>query len=72
MKTKVNKYYGKVALVLPGGLFRIRLNNSEVVVLCYLSGKMTKNFIKPELEDGVEIEMSPTDITKGRIVRRMK
>jgi translation initiation factor IF-1 len=60
---------GKVIEVLPNAMFRVTLDNSSVV-MGYISGKMRKNDIKILLADTVEIEFSPYDLSKGRIVRR--
>lgn len=58
---------GIVELILPNAFYRVRIQGREALILCYLSGKMVKNYIKPALGDKVRIEMSPTDLTKGRI-----
>lgn len=73
MNTKSNskglaEVNGKVILILPNAFYRVKLDDADTIVLCYLGGKMTKNFIKPCLGDRVKLEMSPTDSTKGRIV----
>ena len=54
------------------GAFQIRVDNTEHLVLCKLAGKMRKNFIKCTLGDKVTIEMSPYDLSKGRIVYRSR
>ena len=61
---------GKVVDVLPGTMFKIQLDSSEQVVLGYISGRMRQNDIKILLGDGVLVEFSPYDLTRGRIVRR--
>jgi translation initiation factor IF-1 len=61
---------GRVEEVLPATMFRIKLDNVESLVLAHLSGRMRKNNIKVLLGDRVEMEFSPYDLTKGRIVRR--
>ena len=60
---------GKVIEVLPNAMFRVTLDNNSTV-MGYISGKMRKNDIKILLADIVEIEFSPYDLSKGRIVRR--
>ena len=60
---------GKVIEVLPNAMFRVTLDNNSIV-MGYISGKMRKNDIKILLADTVEIEFSPYDLSKGRIVRR--
>lgn len=52
------------------GAFRVQLENSEHVVLCHLGGKMRKNYIRVVPGDRVTVELSPYDLTKGRIVYR--
>lgn len=61
---------GRVEEVLPATMFRVKLDNLETLVLAHLSGRMRKNNIKVLLGDRVELEFSPYDLTKGRIVRR--
>ena len=62
---------GTVSEVLPNATFRIKLEN-EHEVLCYLSGKMRKNYIRVLEGDRVKVEMSPYDLTKGRVSYRYK
>jgi translation initiation factor IF-1 len=62
---------GTIATVLPGTLFRVRLDN-EHEVLAHISGKMRKNFVRLTVGDRVRIEMSPYDLTKARITYRLK
>lgn len=63
------KVEGEVVDVLPNATFRIKLGSGNQV-LGYISGRMRQNDIKILLGDTVEVEMSPYDLTKGRIVRR--
>jgi translation initiation factor IF-1 len=62
---------GTVIEALPGTQFRVRLDN-EHEVLAYLSGKMRKYYIRILLGDRVRVEVSPYDLTRGRIVYRYK
>ena len=62
---------GKVEEVLPNAMFRIKLENQHTI-LGHISGKMRQNKIQILLGDTVEVEMSPYDLTKGRIVYRSK
>jgi translation initiation factor IF-1 len=62
---------GLVVEALPGTQFRVRLDNGHVV-LAYLSGKMRKYYIRILLGDRVKVEMSPYDLTRGRITYRQK
>ena len=61
---------GRVEEVLPAAMFRVKLDNINNLVLAHLSGRMRKNNIKVLLGDRVEMEFSPYDLSKGRIVRR--
>ena len=60
---------GTVIEALPGTQFRVRLENDHEV-LAYLSGKMRKYYIRILLGDRVRVEMSPYDLSRGRIVYR--
>jgi len=64
---------GEVIENLPNTTFRVKLNHqySEKIILCYLSGKMRKNYIKILPGDKVRIEMTPYDLERGRIVYRL-
>jgi translation initiation factor IF-1 len=62
---------GTVIEALPGTQFKVRLENGHDV-LAYLSGKMRKYYIRILLGDKVRVEMSPYDLTRGRIVYRHK
>ncbi|PIP63727.1 translation initiation factor IF-1 [Candidatus Roizmanbacteria bacterium CG_4_9_14_3_um_filter_33_18] len=70
MKDDVITVEGEVIENLPNTLFKVRLMNSEKVILCYLSGKMRKNYIKILPGDKVKIEMTHYDLNKGRITYR--
>lgn len=62
---------GLVKESLPNTLFRVELEDGTIV-LCHLSGKMRMNFIKILPGDRVLVEMTPYDLEKGRITRRLK
>ena len=62
---------GVVTEVLPNATFKVQLPNGHVIT-CYISGKLRMNYIKIIPGDGVKLEMSPYDLTKGRIVWRSK
>ncbi|MEE8391014.1 MAG: translation initiation factor IF-1 [Anaerolineae bacterium] len=62
---------GTVIEALPATQFRVRLDNGHEV-LAYLSGKMRKYYIRILLGDRVRVELSPYDLTRGRIVYRYK
>jgi translation initiation factor IF-1 len=60
---------GKIIESLPNTTFRVELENGYKV-LAYLSGKMRKYYIRVLLGDRVRVELSPYDLTRGRIVYR--
>ena len=60
---------GKVMEALPNTNFRVKLDNGYEV-LAYLSGKMRKYYIRVLIGDKVRVELSPYDLTRGRIVYR--
>ena len=62
---------GTVIEALPGTQFRVNLDNGHEV-LAYLSGKMRRYYIRILLGDRVRVEISPYDLTRGRIVYRQK
>lgn len=64
------KMEGEVVDILPNASFRVRIDDTENIVLGIISGKMRQNNIKILLGDRVEIEFSPYDVTRGRITRR--
>ena len=62
---------GTVVETLPNAMFRVELENGRVI-LAYVSGKMRMHFIKILPGDKVTVELSPYDLTKGRITYRFK
>lgn len=62
---------GIVIKVLPATMYRVKLSNGSEI-LAHVSGKMRKNFIKISTGDKVTMEISPYDLTKGRIVFRQR
>ncbi len=62
---------GTVVEALPGTQFRVQLDNGHEI-LAYLSGKMRKYYIRILLGDRVRVEVSPYDLTRGRIIYRFK
>ncbi len=63
---------GTIVEILPSTMFRVKIDGTEHIVLAHLSGKMRLNFIKLVSGDKVKLEMSPYDLTKARIVYRIK
>ncbi len=70
-KEDVIEFEGTVLEALPNAMFKVELPNGHVV-LAHISGKLRMNFIKILPGDKVTIEMSPYDLTKGRITWRAK
>ena len=66
------EFEGIVKEKLPNAMFLVELMENKHQVLCHLSGKLRVNFIKILPGDKVTIEMSPYDLTKGRIIWRAK
>jgi translation initiation factor IF-1 len=62
---------GTVAEALPNAMFRVELTNGHKV-LAHISGKMRQNYIRILPEDKVIVELSPYDLTRGRIIYRYK
>lgn len=60
---------GKIEEVLPNAMFRVKLENDHII-LGHISGKMRKNKIQILLGDTVKVEMSPYDLSRGRIAYR--
>ena len=62
---------GTILETLPNAMFRVELENGQII-LAYVSGKMRMHFIKILTGDKVTVELSPYDLTKGRITYRFK
>ncbi len=62
---------GTVVETLPNAMFRVELKNGHIV-LAHISGRMRMNFIRILPGDRVKLEMSPYDLTRGRITYRYK
>ena len=62
---------GTVLETLPNTMFRVQLENGHVIT-AHISGRMRKNYIRILTGDKVKIEMTPYDLTKGRITFRQK
>ena len=70
-KEEFLEFEGTVTELLPEGRYRVKLDN-EHMVLAHTSGKMRKNRIRVLAGDRVNVEMTPYDLTKGRITFRFK
>ena len=62
---------GTISTVLPGTLFKVKLDNDHEV-LAHISGKMRKHFVRLTAGDRVRLEMSPYDLSKARITYRLR
>ena len=70
-KEEVIRADGVVTKVLPATMYRVKLQTGTEI-LAHISGKMRKHFIKISTGDKVTLEISPYDLSKGRIVFRQK
>ncbi len=68
-KSDVIRQRGEVLESLPSSMFRVKLPNDHII-LCHISGRIRKHYIRILTGDRVIVEMSPYDLTKGRIVYR--
>ena len=70
-KEDLIEFNGVVSELLPNAMFRVKLDNDHTI-LAHTSGKMRKNRIRVLSGDKVMVEMTPYDLTKGRITYRFK
>jgi translation initiation factor IF-1 len=70
-KQDVIEFEGTIRESLPNAMFRVELENGHKV-LAHISGKIRKNFIKILPGDRVKVELTPYDLTRGRITYRVK
>ena len=68
-KQDLLEFRGKITEVLPNAMFRVELENGHVIT-AHISGKMRMHYINLLPGDKVKLEMSPYDLTKGRITYR--
>uniref|UniRef100_A0A6U1NIU1 Translation initiation factor IF-1, chloroplastic n=1 Tax=Fibrocapsa japonica TaxID=94617 RepID=A0A6U1NIU1_9STRA len=71
-KEDVIEVEGVVKESLPNAMFRVELEANQNVILCTISGKIRKNFVKVLVGDSVRVELSPYDLTRGRITFRYR
>jgi len=71
MKQENIELAGEVTQALGNSLFKVRLEENEMELTCTISGKIRTNYIRITPGDKVKIEVSPYDLTKGRITRRL-
>ena len=70
-KDDVIEAEGVIVDVLPNAMFKVKLLNGHIIT-AHISGKLRQHYIKIILGDSVKLEMSPYDLTKGRITWRSK
>lgn len=70
-KDDIIELVGKVDEVLPGNMFRVKVENMPSTLLCYMGGKLKQHKIRIILGDAVKLEVSAYDLSKGRIVFRL-
>jgi translation initiation factor IF-1 len=71
MSKDVIEMEGTIVEALPNAMFRVKLEN-DIEMLAHISGRIRKNFIRILPGDKVKVELSPYDLTRGRITYRMK
>lgn len=70
-KEDLIEFEGTVLEMLPNAMFRVKLENDHEII-AHTSGKMRKNRIRVMVGDKVTVEMTPYDLTKGRVIFRHK
>jgi translation initiation factor IF-1 len=70
-KEELLEFKGVITEILPNAMFRVKLENDHEI-LAHTAGKMRKNRIRVLAGDSVVVEMTPYDLTKGRIIYREK
>jgi translation initiation factor IF-1 len=71
MSSDVIEMEGTITEALPNAMFRVNLQNG-IEILAHISGRIRKNFIRILPGDKVKVELSPYDLTRGRITYRVK
>ena len=69
--SEILDFEGRIIEVLPNSTFRVQVDNTEHRLICYMGGKLKQHKIKVILGDRVKMEVSPNDLSKGRIVFRL-
>ncbi len=72
MKEELIELAGVVVDKQPNAFFKVQIQNSEHIVLATISGRMRRNRIRILMGDRVDVELSPYDLSKGRITYRHK
>ncbi len=72
VKEETLEFSGVVTELLPNATFRVRLEENDHELIAHTAGKMRKNRIRVLAGDRVQVQMTPYDLTKGRIIFRFK
>ena len=70
-KEALVEFEGTVVELLRGGVFRVEINESKHEIIAQINGKMRMYKIKVLIGDAVKVEVSPYDLSKGRITKRL-
>ena len=70
-KEDIIELQGVVEEVLPGSMYKVKIENMSNLMLCYTSGKLKQHKIRIILGDRVKVEVSPYDLSKGRVSYRL-
>ncbi len=70
-KDDILEVVGTVEEVLPGNMYRVKINEMPTPITCYMGGKLKQNKIRIILGDSVKVEISVYDLTKGRVTYRL-
>lgn len=70
-KDDILEVVGTVEEVLPGNMYRVKIEEMPKPITCYMGGKLKQNKIRIILGDSVKVEMSVYDLTKGRVTYRL-
>ena len=70
-KEDIIELTGVVEEVLPGSMYKVKIENMSNLMLCYTSGKLKQHKIRIILGDRVKVEVSPYDLSKGRVSYRL-
>lgn len=70
-KDDIIELTGTVEEVLPGNMYRVKIDSMPNAIVCYLGGRLKQNKIRIILGDAVRVEVSPYDLNKGRVVYRL-
>jgi len=71
-KEELLEFDGEVVELLPNATFRVKLDGNDHEIIAHTAGRMRKNRIRVLAGDKVTVEMTPYDLTKGRITYRFK